>query len=293
MKYGLFLGCTIPIRAQNYEIAVRKVAEVLGIELVNIEDFACCGYPVESTNEETATLLAARNLAIASSQGLNICTLCSACTGVMTKINKKLSSDEVFRKEANEKLKKIGKEYTAKIEVKHFTRILYEDIGTEKVKASIKKELSSLRLAAHYGCHYLKPSDIYEKFDNPENPESLDELIKITGASAIDYEGKTVCCSGAILGAEADITYKVAGGKLTAVKSAGADALISICPFCSVIYEDNQRNIESKLGTAVNLPVLFYPQVLGLALGIDQKELGFRMNKVRVNELLAKIGDEV
>jgi heterodisulfide reductase subunit B len=289
MKYAIFLGCTVPVRAQNYEISARKVAEILGIELINIEDFACCGYPIKSTDEETCLLLAARNLAIASQEKLNLCTLCSACTGVLTEVNEKLSSDDEFREKINKELAHIGKKYTPGIKVKHFTRMLYEDVGTEAIKKQIKKGLNKLKLAAHYGCHYLKPSEIYQSFDDSENPKSLDELIEVTGAEAVNYENKKMCCGGAILGVDENITLTMASKKLSAVKKVGVDALVSICPFCSVIYEDNQRKVESKIETELNLPVLFYPQVLGLAFGVDQKELGFRMNKVRANELIAKI----
>ncbi len=289
MKYALFLGCTIPARALNYEIAGRKVANALGIEFADVEDFACCGYPVEATSEETAELLAARNLAIASSMGLNICTLCSACGGILTKVNERFVNDKDFKSKTNLKLKQIGKEYQTNISVKHFTRILHEDVGTAKIKNYIKKPLNKLRLAAHYGCHYIKPSALFHKFDNPENPRSLDELLKVTGAEVINYENKKLCCTGSILGARSAITYSAAAAKLSVLKAAGADAMVSICPFCSVIYEDNQRNIEKQLNMSFNLPVLFFPQVLGLALGIDNRELGFRFQKIIIDDLLAKI----
>ncbi len=291
MKYALFLGCTIPVRAQNYEISARRVARELGIEFEDLTDLACCAYPMRSASEKVATVLAARNLAIAEEKGLELCTLCSACTATLTEMNEHLKRDEKARKEVNKHLKKIGREYKGTAKVRHFARILYEDIGVDKIKSKVKKELLSLVLAPHYGCHYIKPSDVYGHFDLPENPHTLSELITATGAKlASDIPNS--CCGGAILGVEADITLTMAKTKLDAAQSAKADAIVSICPFCSVIFEDNQKKVGEKFEKEYGIPVLFYPQILGLALGIGEKELAFRLNKVKPKELLAKVTEQ-
>lgn len=289
MKYALFLGCTVPVRAQNYELAVRKVAEILDIELVDVQGFACCGFPVKSTDIETASLIGARNLSIASENNLNICTVCSACTATLTELNHMLISDAKFKESVNTKLSKIGRKYTNEIKVRHFTRVLYEEIGLEGIKAKVSKKLTPLKVGAHYGCHYLKPSEVYEGFDDPEFPNSIDKLIEVTGASFVDYDEKRLCCGGAILGVDEKVSLTMANQKLASVRDAGSDGLISICPFCSVMYDDNQRKIGANFNVEYNLPVIYYPQLLGLALGVDQKELGFRMNKVRADELLSKV----
>jgi len=143
-----------------------------------------------------------------------------------------------------------------------------------------------LRLAVHYGCHYLKPAEIYAGFDNPEFPRSLDDLVSITGATVIDYKNKRFCCGGSILGIDENVSLKLAKTKLDSV--AGADGLISICPFCSVMYEDNQKKIETRFGASYDLPVLYYPQLLGLAMELDGNELGLRLNKVKLDKLLAQ-----
>ncbi|MDI6821943.1 MAG: CoB--CoM heterodisulfide reductase iron-sulfur subunit B family protein [Actinomycetota bacterium] len=184
---------------------------------------------------------------------------------------------------------KIKRKYRDSVEVKHFARILYEDIGIEQIKSSVKKNLKSIKFAPHYGCHYLKPSEIYGNFDDPENPKSLDELIKVTGAEVIDYEDKKLCCGGAILGVDEDISLTMAKKKLDHVSDRGADAISLICPFCSIMYDDNQRKIESQFGVSYNLPVLYYPQVLGLALGFDSNELGLQMNRVKATEIINKL----
>ena len=293
MKYALFLGCTIPVRGQNYEISAREVARILGLELIDLEDFACCGFPLKSTNAHTAIILAARNLAIAAEEGLDICTLCNACTSVLTEANKELSENKELREKVNDELNKMDKEYKTGIKIRHFSRILYEDIGLEKLGQEVKRELGTLRLSAHYGCHYLRPRELYNGFDDPENPRSLDALIEVTGAKAVDYKTKLECCGGAILGVEEEIALKMAKKKLDDVTEKKVDALVTGCPFCSIMYDDNQRKIESRFEVQYGLPVLYYPQVLGLALGLDKKQLGFRLNKVKAKALLEKLEQEV
>jgi heterodisulfide reductase subunit B len=289
MKYGLFLGCTIPVRGQNYEMASREVAKKIGMELIDLENFSCCGFPVKSTDAEMTLSIAARNLAIASKENLNICTLCNACTSVLTEAEKELSENKDLRKRINEELKKIDLEYKPGIKVKHFSRILYEDIGLEKLKKHVVKELDTLRLSIHYGCHYLRPNELYNCFDDAEDPESIDKLVEITGARVVDYKNKLECCGGAILGVEENIALLMAKQKLDNVSENKVDALVTVCPFCSIMYEDNQKKIESQFNADYNLPVLYYPQVLGLAFGIDHKKLGFRINKVKPRILLEKI----
>ncbi len=289
MKYALFLGCTIPARARNYELAARRVALDFGIELIDVEEFSCCGFPVKSVNGETSLLLAARNLSLAEKKSLDICTLCSACTVNLTEANKELKENSKLRDSANDKLGKIGREYQGKIRVRHFARILYEEVGTAKIKDKIKKDLSGLTFAAHYGCHYIKPSNVYDHFDDPEDPGTLDALISVTGAKFVHYDNRKQCCGGALLAIDESLSLAMAKEKIEHVKKAGADAIALVCPFCSVMYDDNQKKIESTFGVSYNLPVLYYPQVLGLALGIEAKELGLNMNRVKTAELISRL----
>ena len=293
MKYALFLGCTIPIRSQNYEISARNVAKKLDMNLVDIEEFSCCGFPVKSTSSEAAITIAARNLAIAAEKKLEICTLCNACTGVLTEANKHLSEDKELRDKVNKELKNYDKEFKPGVKIRHFNRILYEDIGLEKIRKNISKNLNNLRVSVHYGCHYLRPKDIYDGFDDPENPKTLDELIKAVGVNVVDYKDKLDCCGGAILAVQEKTALKMAKNKLDNVTANKVDALISQCPFCSIMYEDNRNKIETAFNVNYNgLPVLYYTQLLGLGLGLDKKELGFRLNKIKATTLLEKLGFE-
>ena len=288
MKYALFLGCTVPVRGMNYEIAARKVAERIGLHLVDVDEFTCCGFPVKAVDVETSFLMAARNLALAENRGLDICTLCSACTSTLTEVNKALKEDEELREIINEKLGNVR--YNGNIEVKHFARILYEDLGITELKKFIVEPLEGFRFAPHYGCHYLKPSEIYEEFDNPEAPVSLDELIMVTGAESVDYTTLKNCCGGGILGIDENVALKMSAKKLMELKDKDIDGLISICPFCSIMYEGNQKRIEKMENTEIGIPVFYYPQILGLALGIPADELGFKLNRVKPKAFLEKLG---
>ena len=291
-KYAIFLGCTVPVRGLNYELSARKVAEKLGLELIDLPDFSCCGYPLEGLHHHTAALFAARNLAIAEHEGVDMITLCSACTGHTTKIQKYLSSKEGEEelKHINADLKELGFKYTGKAKVKHFARALLEDVGIEKIKKSVTNDLEGIKVAPHYGCHYLKPSNIFDNFDDPIHPQTLDQLIEVTGATSIQYKDKMECCGGGILAIDENTPLKMVKQKLDHVKEAKADAMTLLCPFCDVMYDEFQPSVESKFEVEYQLPVLYYPQLLGLALGLDpKKELAVKKNQVSVKPLLRKI----
>lgn len=292
MKYALYPGCTVLGRGRNYEMAAREVAKAFGIEFVRLDDFECCGFPIKSVHYETFMMMAARNIFTAEEKGLNICTLCSACTSSLTEVNKHLIEhfDEKTRIIAQLKRNGINYRMGRDITIKHFTKILYEDIGVSEIKEQIKKNLSNLNIAAHYGCHYLKPTDIYDNPEDPENPYSLDELIMVTGANSINYNEKMKCCGAGVLAINEDLAYSIVRPKLQELSKNSVDAMVLHCPFCSVMYDDNQKKIEQKFEEKYNLPVLYYPQLLGLALGIDAKLLGLRMNRVSTKAFLEKAG---
>lgn len=288
MKYAIFPGCTIA-RARHYEMAVAKVAERLGIELVYLDGFACCGYPVKSIDWLSAMCLSARNLSVAESAGLDVATVCSACTATLTECSKELEHNQELRDQVNEKLAVVNAEYNGGVTVKHFARILYEDVGPDRLRSEVKRELTDLRVASHYGCHYLKPSEIYEGFDDHEFPRTLDELVAVTGATPVNYQNKMRCCGGSVLAVDEELCLSIANEKLNDIKTAGADCITLVCPFCSIMYDDNQRKIESTFNSGYNLPVLFYPQLLGLAMGIDPREIGLNMNRVKPTEIIAQM----
>ncbi|RLB75369.1 MAG: CoB--CoM heterodisulfide reductase subunit B [Deltaproteobacteria bacterium] len=289
MKYVLFLGCTIPARARNYELSARKVAEAVEIEFVDEERFVCCGFPIKGSNQFSSEVLAGYNLAIGSQNGLGICTLCSSCTSALTEVSHELDNEPAKRDSVNERLMRSGVQYGGGAWVKHFARILYEDIGMDQIKPLLKRDLSGLKIAVHYGCHYLKPSEIYEGFDQVEQPNTLEALVALTGAQVVDYPGKKRCCGGPVLPVDEKVALSVAKEKLDDIKEAGADAICLVCPFCSVLYDGNPKSLESEFEVNYNLPVLYLTQILGLAMGFERKELGLNMNVVKTKDLMKKI----
>jgi heterodisulfide reductase subunit B len=264
---------------------------VFGIELVDLPDFTCCGFPMGSINRRTSVLMAARNLSVAEEAGLDVCTMCNACTSILSEVNWLMREDDSrTRGYIKSDLVQLGRKYDGTVQVKHFARILYEDIGAERLKAAVERDLSDLEFASHYGCHYLKPSEFYGGFDAPEDPQSLDVLLNAIGASSVDYENKRECCGGGLLAVDEEIALQMSRDKLERVKASGADAINLVCPFCSIMYDDTQRRIERTFSTEYNIPVLYYPQILGLAVGLEPEEVGLNMNRVSTKGLIAKLG---
>ncbi|MBN1475289.1 CoB--CoM heterodisulfide reductase subunit B, partial [Candidatus Sumerlaeota bacterium] len=261
MRAAFFLGCTIPVRAQNFELSTRSVCSALGIELVDLPATGCCGYPVRSIDLRQARLAAATALAEAEAIGEELITICTACTGVLTETAHELAEDADLLAEVNEGLRAIGKECRGTVRVRHLARVLLEEIGEDAIRERVKVDLSGLRFASHCGCHYLKPSEAYEGFDSVENPKSLDRLIELTGAESIAYRGKRDCCGGACLAVDEDLALSITKDKLDSVKARGADGMILICPFCSIMYDSSQRRIETEHEVDYSLPVLYYPQL--------------------------------
>lgn len=292
MKLALFLGCTVPVRAMNYELAARRTAERLGLELVDLEGLACCGYPARPLSHTAALLMAANNLALAEEQGLELCTLCSACTSTLTEANKHLQSDEALRTRINAQLAEAtGRRYNGTVRVRHYARLLYEEIGPQRLRELVAlarskgtgADLSPFGFAVHYGCHYLKPAEAYDGFDDPENPHTLGELVEATGARLVHYQEEDGCCGGGILAVDPETALAIAKSKLDHIHITEADGMVLICPFCDIMYEINQRSIERQFGVSYRLPVLYYPQLLGLALGFTPEELGFQLNRVKLD----------
>ncbi len=286
IRYGLYLGCTVPVRGLNYEMAARKVCERLGIQLVDVEGFSCCGFPVRPLDWQAGLVMAARNLALAEEAGVNVMALCSACTEMLTEANYHLREDPELLAQVNEQLAGVGRAYHGTLQVRHFARVLYQEVGLERLREEVTRPLEGFAFASHYGCHYLKPSYLYDGFDDPENPQSLDRLIQVTGARVVRYEGEEDCCGGGILAFDGDTALWMTKRKLDHVTAAGADALILTCPFCAIMYEANQRRVEGMFEVEYKLPVLYYPQILGLAMGFSPDEMGFRLNRVKPRELI-------
>ncbi|RJS88280.1 CoB--CoM heterodisulfide reductase subunit B [Candidatus Bathyarchaeota archaeon] len=289
LEYLLYLGCLIPYRLASYEVSARKVLCKLGVKLVEMPDFNCCGFPVAPVNYELALSLAARNLCLAEQQKMNILTLCNGCFGTLNEANKLLKEDKALRDKINEYLQKIGMEFKGEISVKHIVHLLTEDIGLERLKEHIVNPLNGLRVAQHTGCHLVRPARKVDRGDDPDEPKMLKDLIRVTGAECVDYMDEAECCGNTIIGVNEDVPFELAREKLERIKAAGAQALITVCPSCHMMYDFNQPRIERKFSEKFDLPVLHYTQLLGLAMGLQPEEL--RLNQLRVKpvELLKHI----
>lgn len=287
-EYALFLGCVIPYKEMSYEISVRRIIKALGIRLKEMPDANCCGLPLEPVNHEMALALSARNLCIAEKMGLNIMTLCNGCTGTLKKMNKKLKEDRNLRKKVNSYLKENGMEFKGAIEVKHLVNVLKEDVGLDKLKKFVIKPLESLKIAGFLGCHIFRPSK-YTGEKNPENPSLLNDLIEVTGAKSVHYSDELRCCGYLSSGIDSRLPMLLAREKLKNVKEAGSDAMVTICPSCHINFDAQQRRIERMFSESYSIPVLHYPQLLGLAMGISPEELSLQDLRVKATKILESV----
>ncbi len=287
-KFLLFLGCAIPYRVSSYEISTRKVLNKLGIELVEMKEYNCCGLPIDPINHEMMITLAARNLCLAEEQGLDIVALCPGCAGTLRKVNKKLKEDKKLREQINGFLKETGLEFKGTIETKHLLQLLTEDVGCEKIKKVVKKDLTGLKISEHSGCHVTRPQkDI--GFDNPEDPQALKSLIKATGAFYVEYTDKLACCGAPIAGVNDKIPLQLAHEKLANIKKAGSQVLVTVCPFCHMMFDTNQPRIERLYNESFKIPALHYPQLLGLAMGFSPEELALKDLRVDASKVTSLI----
>ena len=287
-KYLLFLGCVIPYRIPSFEVSARKMLERLGVEIVEMPEFNCCGLPIDSVEHDAMLVLAARNLCLAEQQGLDIITLCPGCAGTLRKVNMKLQADKKLKEHVNGILKEIGMEFQGgKVRVRHLIQVLSEDVGFDKIKQAVVKPLTGMKVAEHNGCHVLRPTK-YLSFDDPENPVILKKLIEATGAQCLDYMYETDCCGAPIIGVNDQIPLYLAGDKLRNIKAVKAQALITVCPFCHMMFDINQPRIERLLTEKFGIPVLHYPQLLGLAMGFTPKEMALDELRVDATNILNK-----
>ncbi len=287
MKYAYYLGCWIPARLNQYDLSTRVIARKLGIELVDLEGAGCCGTVlVRSVNFRTNLMMSARILALAKNMGLDLLVLCNGCYESLTEAENLIKTNENFREEVNALLKSTDNlVYEDNKKVKHLIQVLHGDIGLEKLRDEIKEPLDGLRVAVHYGCHILRPSDRL-KFDDAENPKILDELVEVTGAKSIYWPLKLWCCGSPILAIDRNLSLSIAGMKLKSAKEAEADCIVTICPSCQIQFDTLQPEISKVTGEQYNIPVLLYPQLLGLAMGFTPEEVGLHLNKIGADSLL-------
>jgi heterodisulfide reductase subunit B len=291
MKYAFFLGCLIPAREPNYENSVRKIAPRLGVELVEMDGANCCApFSVQSIDYISWLALAARNLCIAETMGLNILTLCNDCYESLLMTNMILKEDGETREKVNAILSDVGLQFRGKTEVKIFSDVLYEDVGLEKVKNAVEVPFDGLRVAVQPGCHLTKPKRIH--FGERMGVRALDELVEATGARSIFYSAKDACCGGPLRGINDVVASDVAKQKLDSMKAAGADCIVTVCPFCFLELDRGQLEIKRHSKEEYGLPVLNFAELLRIAMGMKLEDWEIRTHKVSVTKILNMKGAE-
>ncbi len=287
MKYAFYPGCAVHSSSKEYGDSCKAVSKLLAVELVEIPDWNCCGAidAIYSYKPLFSVALAARNLALAEKMKMDIVTLCSACYFTLSRTNKLLREDAQLKNKVEEALGSADLNYKGGVRVRHFLDVLLSDIGLETIGKKIKIPLTTLSVASYYGCFLVRPPDL-SNFDDPEHPIRLDELVETLGASKVDYYSKTRCCGASLGITDEEIMLKLSRNILLDAKYAGANCVITACPLCHFNLDARQKDIESKFDLRINLPILHFTQLIGLAYGIEPKELGLNRNCVSPKKIL-------
>ena len=284
MKYGLFWGCVIPARELSYEVSVTKVMPAFGVELVKMEDTNCCApFGIQSLDYTSWLALAARDLCIGEEMGVDIMTLCNDCYESLLMVNTILKAHPEIKNQVNEILAEVGKEYKGKIDVKNMIDVLYDDIGVKKVKDAVKNPFTGLKVATQPGCHLTKPKRIHfgvREFD------ALDELVMATGAETINYERREMCCGGPLRGINDELARDVARIKLVNMKNAGAECIVTVCPFCFVEFDLGQLEIRRHFKEEYDLPVLHFAELLRMAMGMKLDDWEIKSHRTPLAPIL-------
>lgn len=267
MKYALFLGCRIPAAVPAYETATRAVLDALGVDVVDLP-FACCGQPIRSRDRAAYVHSAARNLALAERDGLDILAPCKCCFGSLRHAVRFLEEDAPLRERVTAALAGEGLAWTGRIEVEHLLPVLARKVDPDRLRTAITAPRTGLRVAASYGCHALRPAGV-TRFDNPLAPTLFETLVRATGAEPVEWARRLECCGDPLHESNGPLSGRLTRAKIEDAQRAGADVLCTACPHC---HERFATAMAAEPGLA--LPLMLYPQLLGLAMGIETRRLG-------------------
>jgi heterodisulfide reductase subunit B len=288
MKFALFHGCNIPSRVRQYADATAAVCARLGIELVEMDDFNCCGYPVRHTDHRAYVLSAARNLAAAEQAGLEMLVMCKCCYGSLKRAEHFLGQDPELTDDVNRILSRENLEYRNDPRVKHLLSVLYHDVGIEHLQKTISKTYSGLQIAVSYGCHALRPSSI-TAFDDPVSPKIFDELVEVIGAYSVAWTRKLDCCGAPLTGINDQLAMDMTQNKIDSAREAGAQYICTACPYSQLQFDSVQKRMAAQSNNAKPLAPILYPQLLGLSMGIDEKILGISRNGIDLSSIVSSL----
>jgi len=286
--YTYFPGCSCSSEggAKAYSWSVQAVSKVLDSELVELDDWNCCGStPSSSVDELTAFCISARDLALAEKKGFDLVTPCSACYVIFNRTNHYLKQYPRLKTKVDEALGAGGLEYHGTVRVRHVLDVLVNDIGYDAIAAKTKKNLNGLKVAPYYGCQVVRPKP---SFDDPEYPQSLDKLIVSLGGEAVPFPLKSRCCGGSLIFTEEAVALDLVRRLLDSAQKNGAECLTTVCPLCQTNLDAYQGEVNKMFQTNFHLPVLFFTQLIGIALGLDAKDLGLKTCVVPADKVLAK-----
>jgi heterodisulfide reductase subunit B len=276
MKYSYYPGCSLHSAHKGYDQSCKAVFNLLDYELEELEDWNCCGATIYmSIKEITALASAARNLALAEQRNNELVTPCSSCYTILNKAHRYLKHDSELMDKVNSCLNEGGLHYNGNIRVRHPLDILINEIGVEIIKLNLKKPLNGLKIANYYGCQLVRPE---RGFDDKENPLSMENLFESIGAEDVYFSHKLKCCGGMLMTTFENAALKLSAEILQSAANSGADCIATTCPLCQMNLESYQKKINKTFGTSFRMPILFFTQILGVALGLTGKELGIEKN---------------
>jgi len=287
MKYAYYPGCSLHSTAKEYDLSTKEVARALGIELIEIPDWVCCGAtPAHITMHLLSLALPVKNLIKAKTMGsYEVVTCCAACFSRLKIANRFMQNDDEHR----EKVEKIvGEPYKGDVKVRHFLDVLVNVFGLKNLKERLARQLSGLKVACYYGCLLTRPHEVTE-LDDLEDPHLIDDLMGTIGIEPVQWPYKTECCGASFSLTKTDIVLKLSGDILQMASDAGAEAIVVACPMCQSNLDIRQGMINKKYKKDFNMPIFYFTQLTGLALGIEPKKLGFEKHIVNPMPLLKKI----
>jgi heterodisulfide reductase subunit B len=267
-------------------MSILEVAKALDIKLTEIKGWSCCGStPAHHTDKLLSISLPAANLIKAREMGMDMVVSCAACFNRMKVANHEITTNPSIRKEVAETL---GKEYDGSVNVRHFIEILLEDIGLNNLQNTLKNSLNGLKVANYYGCLLVRPKDVV-RFDDPENPTSMDKIVNLMDGEAIDWPHKVECCGGGFALSRPDIVIELSENILGMAEAAGAQCIAVACPMCQVNLDLRQKDINNKKIKSYNMPIIYITQLIGLCIGISAKKLGLKKCIVSPKPIVDKL----
>lgn len=286
MKYAYYPGCSADSTARDLYKATLAVARALGIDLVEPEGWTCCGSTMaHQTNPELSVALAAANLLKVKKTGLEMVVSCASCYSRMKIANAEIAAGADIRKATAAAL---GEDYDGSVPVHHFLEIVLKDVGLDRFRKALTSSLGGMKVASYYGCLLVRPPEI-TRFDDPENPLSMDRLIEAMGGESLDWPAKVDCCGGSLTLTRMDVVVGLSGTILDMARESGADCIAVACPMCQINLDLRQSDIAAATGRRYNLPILYLPQLMGTCLGLSPDALGLEKLIVPAAEVLGVV----